>query len=95
MRDISDISNPATVFRRFKKYKGNDNATIDISPRPEKKYVVRVDGRSIHFGSTLPDFTKHKNQARRERYLQRATAIKGKWRNDKYSANALAINLLW
>jgi hypothetical protein len=94
-RNINNISNPAEVFRKFKKYKGNDDATIDISPRPDKKYVVRTNGRSIHFGSTMPDFTKHKDRERQRRYLLRALAIPGKWKNYKYSANRLAILLLW
>jgi len=94
-KNINAISNPDTVFRKFKQYRGRDKATIALSPRPDKKYVVSVDGRSIHFGSTLPDYTRHGDEARRKRYLKRAREIKGRWREDKYSANNLAINLLW
>lgn len=93
--NIHAISNPDVVFRKFQKYKGKDDATIALSDKPDKKYVVRVGNRSIHFGSTLPDFTRHGNEARRQRYLQRARGIEGRWRDDKYSANNLAINLLW
>lgn len=95
VKNIRSISNPDTVFRKFQRYKGKDDATIALSPKPDKKYVVRVGNRSIHFGSTLPDFTQHKNEARRQRYLQRARGIEGRWRDDKYSANNLAIHLLW
>jgi len=93
--NINEISNPKTVFKNFKRYKGSDDATIALSPKPDKKYVVSVGNRNIHFGSTLPDFTKTGNMERRFRYLQRARNIKGKWKHDKYSANNLAINLLW
>ena len=41
------------------------------------------------------DFTKHKNEERRQDYLSRATKIKGNWKNNKYSPNNLAINILW
>lgn len=95
VKNINSISNPSVVFQKFQRYKGRDDATIALSPRPDKKYVVRVGNRSIHFGSTLPDFTQHHDQRRRERYLKRARGIKGCWRADKYSANNLAIHLLW
>jgi hypothetical protein len=94
-KDITSISNPSKVFRLFNKYKGRDNATIAISTRAGKKYMVKVDGRTIHFGSNMPDFTKHGDETRRERYLKRALGIKGNWRQDKYSPNNLSVNLLW
>lgn len=93
--NIFDISDPDEVVRRFLKYKGKDQASIALSPRKDKKYMVRFDGKTTHFGSTMPDYTKHRDEQRRERYLKRAQGIRGNWRNDKYSANNLAINLLW
>jgi len=41
------------------------------------------------------DFTKHKDEERRQQYLSRATNIKGNWKKNKYSPNNLAINILW
>lgn len=94
--DLLKVSDPTEVRRRFNKYKGVDKATLDISPREDKKYLVRVDGkRAIHFGSTLPDFTKHGDEKRRLAYLARSAGIKGDWKTDKWSANNLARNLLW
>ena len=98
--NIWNISNPHVVATKFSKYKGHDDATLGLSHRANKKYCVvlkTATGRSktIHFGSTLPDFTKHKDEARRQRYLARAQNIKGTWRENKYSPNMLAINLLW
>jgi hypothetical protein len=93
--NIYKLSDPDEVFRKFKRYKGRDNATIALSTRDDKKYMVSHNGRVTHFGSTLPDYTRHKDDARRERYLKRARGIEGNWRNNKYSANNLAINLLW
>lgn len=93
--NIYDISDPDEVLRRFVRYKGRDDAYIAFSTRKDKKYMVIQDGRTTHFGSTLPDFTRHGDEERRRRYLKRAQGIKGNWRDDKYSANNLAIHLLW
>ena len=41
------------------------------------------------------DFTKHKDEERRKDYRRRAENIKGNWKNNKYSPNNLAINILW
>ena len=41
------------------------------------------------------DFTKTHNEAKRKRYLARATKIKGNWKSNKFSPNNLAIHLLW
>jgi hypothetical protein len=95
VKDIKKISNPTKVAANFKRYKGNDAATLELSHRPDKKYKVIVGGRSIHFGSTMEDYTKHQDVARQKSYLARANGIKGDWRKDKYSKNNLAINLLW
>jgi hypothetical protein len=105
LSELIKISNPEEVARRFKKYRGQDKATIEPSPREDKKYMVRVAGmagvagatrgRAIHFGSTLEDYTKHGDEKRRQAYLKRSAGIKGDWRDDKWSANNLARELLW
>ena len=54
------------------------------------------DNKYVHFGDLrYEDFTKHQDKERLNNYLSRATKIKGNWRNNKYSPNNLAINLLW
>jgi hypothetical protein len=115
LTDLVKISDPAEVKRRFEKYRGSEKATIEPSPRADKKYLVRVapaggvrtgtagavriersvNGRAIHIGSTLADFTKHGDEAKRKSYLARSAGIKGDWRDDKWSANNLARELLW
>jgi ribosomal silencing factor RsfS len=95
INDLKKLSNPEIVFEKFRKYKGNDNATIEISNKPDKKYKVIYNGRSTHFGSTMEDYTKHGNKARRDAYLARSGGIKGNWKMNKYSANQLSRNLLW
>ena len=99
--ELIKISDPTEVKRRFEKYRGSAKATIEPSPRADKKYLVRVaaatgvPGRAVHIGSTLADFTKHGDEARRKSYLARSAGIKGDWRDDKWSANNLARALLW
>lgn len=45
---------------------------LKLSTRPEKKYMVVVDGKTIHFGAAgMSDYTKHKDPERRERYVTR------------------------
>lgn len=73
------------------------NKSVQPSTRKNKKYMILNDeNKYVHFGdSRYADFTKHKDEERRQRYLDRATKIKGNWKKDKYSPNNLAINLLW
>tara|TARA_R110002126_G_C10054829_1_gene460785 strand:+ start:190 stop:480 length:291 start_codon:yes stop_codon:yes gene_type:complete len=93
--DINKVSNPSVVRKKFSNYKGNDDAVIKLSEKPDKKYKVIHDGKTTHFGSTLPDFTKHRDPDRRKNYLARSGGIKGDWKKNKYSANNLSRNLLW
>ena len=95
INNINQISNPEEVKKKFKKYVGNDKAKLELSEKSDKKYKVVHDGKTTHFGSTMQDYTKHKDETRRKSYLARAKAIKGDWKSNKYSANNLAINLLW
>ena len=42
------------------------------STRADKKYMVKVDGRAIHFGANgYGDFTTHKDERRKAKYLAR------------------------
>ena len=101
LSELLKISDPVEVKRRFEKYRGTVKAEISVSPRPDKKYMIRVAaaggvrGRIVHIGSTLADFTKHGDEVKRKSYLARSGGIKGDWREDKWSANNLARALLW
>ena len=59
--------------------------------RRAKKYL----GKTVKIGLSTKKDTKHKNKTRRKNYLTRSRKIKGDWKNNKYSANNLAIHLLW
>lgn len=101
LSELEKISDPAEVKRRFEKYRGAAKATIEPSPRVDKKYMIRVAaaggvrGRVVHIGSTLADFTKHADEAKRKSYLARSAGIKGDWRDDKWSPNNLSRALMW
>ena len=43
------------------------------SDKPEKKYyIITNSGRKIYFGAAgMSDFTKHKDKARKQRYINR------------------------
>jgi hypothetical protein len=81
------------------KYLGDD-AVLFYSPKKDKKYRIYDPNNDkwVDFGSFNPpmmDYTKHKDEKRRENYLRRATNIKGNWRNNPYSPNNLSLHLLW
>jgi hypothetical protein len=95
---LEKYSDPTQVFKKAREYLGKD-VDIQISGRKDKKYMVKTpEGKWVHFGGFKPpmeDFTKHKDNKRRENYLNRATKIKGDWKKNKYSPNNLSIHILW
>jgi hypothetical protein len=79
------------------KFLGKD-VRLRLSHTKNKKYDVYNPSTDkwIPFGDIrYQDYTYHKDPVRRQAYLKRATKIKGDWVLDKYSPNALAINILW
>jgi hypothetical protein len=90
------MSDKQEVIKKAKSYLGSD-VKIKTSTRKNKKFMVEnPKGKMVHFGAKgYDDFTKHKDDTRRQNYLSRATKIKGDWKKDKYSPNNLAINILW
>jgi hypothetical protein len=90
------MSDKQEVIKKAKNYLGLD-VKIKPSTRKGKKFMVEnPKGKMVHFGAKgYDDFTKHKDDTRRQNYLSRATKIKGDWKKDKYSPNNLAINILW
>ena len=67
---------------------------LAASSRPDKKYMVSVGGKTIHFGAAgMSDFTLHRDPARRQRYLARHRSAEN-WRDMK-SAGFWSRHLLW
>ena len=95
--ELKLFSNFEEAQRKANEFLGDD-AMLFTSPKQDKKFRIYNpnNGKWVDFGQMgYEDFTKHKDPIRRERYLNRATKIKGKWKDDAYSPNNLAIHILW
>ena len=68
---------------------------IKPSKKADKKYDAVIDGKKVaSFGSSQhSDFTKHKDEERKQRYLNRHKAREN-W-DDPTSAGALSKFVLW
>lgn len=45
---------------------------LSKSTRPDKKYMVKVENKTVHFGAEgMSDYTKHKDKERKQRYISR------------------------
>jgi len=95
-KNLLDYSNPVIAQKNTEKFLGK-NKKLFISKRKDKKYYVKnPDGTKVHFGAMgYQDFTRTHNIQKRKNYLKRSAGIKGNWKNDKYSPNNLARNILW
>jgi hypothetical protein len=70
--DLILISNPYTVYIKFKKKYSRDSE-IKISTSKNKKYMIYdiEKNKWFHFGSTMEDYTKHKDARRRINFFIR------------------------
>ena len=94
---VRKYTNPAQAQRQARKYLGK-HARICPATNKNKKYRIwdKKNLKWVHFGAVgYEDYTKHKNKTRRKNYLMRSKHIKGKWRNNPYSANNLSRHILW
>lgn len=95
---VTSVSDPVVVIRNADKYLGKKNYELFISNAKNYKYtIIRSDnGRKIDFGGAgYYDYTKTKDERKRDAYLARSEKIKGNWKNDRWSRNWLSRNLLW
>ncbi len=76
---------------------GYDTSRIFPPTQQGKKLsYLTPDGRVVNFGNiAYESYDSHTDKQRRRRYLARARNIRGDWQNDPYSANNLAIRILW
>lgn len=98
-KELLNYSNPTKVKQKAVEIFGKD-VKLAVSTRKQNKYMILNPhtNKWIHFGGFYPpmsDYTKHRDPERRQRYLQRATAIKGDWASNPYSPNQLSVRLLW
>ena len=93
---VNQYSNPEQALKNARKYLGKV-IQLFISNKPDKKYMIQdPNGKWVHFGQIpYEDYTKHGDETRRQSYLKRTANMKGNWRDNPYSANNLARNVLW
>ena len=69
------------------------------SDKPDKKYyIITKDNKRVYFGAAgYSDFPKHKDEARRQRYIKRHEKNESKFWNKSGidTASFWALNLLW
>jgi hypothetical protein len=98
--------NPSVYLKKAKKNANASGLAGNMlgfsSDDTHKLQIPNADGKIIRFGAVgLGDYilyTLQKDEGaekHRKAYLARATKIKGDWAKDPYSANSLAISLLW
>ncbi len=91
--EILKWSNPIQVRKIVDEYLGKD-VPVYLSSRKDKKYMLQdPNGKWIHFGQMeFSDFTQHKDEARRARFLNRNK----RWsKQDTYTAGWLSYHILW
>jgi len=91
------VSNWRVAQQKAYKYLGRKHGKLYASPNSRKKYcVIAPNNHIVSFGAIdYQDFTKHRDQQRRQNYLTRAGNIGGNWRKNKFSPNNLAMHILW
>ena len=101
-------SNYLHIVRELAEEHGYNAYNLHFSDRSDKKLMIRLNGSTVHFGaSSYQDYiilnfqvqegliSEQQREEVRERYLKRATKIKGKWRKNDFSPNNLALRILW
>jgi hypothetical protein len=94
---LKQVSNWRVAQQKAYKYLGRKHGKLYVSPNSRKKYcVLAPNNHLVSFGAVdYQDFTKHRDQQRRQNYLRRAGNIGGNWRKNKFSPNNLAMHILW
>jgi len=96
-RKLYQYSTPEIAQKQAYKYLGK-TAKLYPAIRKEKKYSIYdpINKKWVNFGQMgYEDYTKHHNKKRRHNYLNRSRSIRGNWKQNRYSANNLAIHVLW
>jgi hypothetical protein len=72
------------------------NVKLRKSTKPDKKYMVSIEGKTIHFGAAgMSDFTKHKDTTRKQSYLARHSTNQDWTKSGIKTAGFWAKWLLW
>ena len=90
--ELYEYSDPEAVKEKAHKLGLGD---VHESSRKDKKYMIYDPyvGRMVHFGQmNYEDYTKHKDEKRRQNFLNRNKAWKNRY---LYSPAYLSYTLLW
>jgi hypothetical protein len=69
---------------------------LSKSSRSDKKYMVEVDGKIVHFGASgYSDYPTHKDAERKQRYITRHKARENWAKSGMKSAGFWSRWLLW
>ena len=69
---------------------------ISKSSNTKKKYMARIDNKTIHFGDSMyNDYTTHHDETRKENYIARHSKENNKNISNVASAAFLSRNILW
>lgn len=72
------------------------NVVLKKSNRKDKKFMVDIKGKQVHFGERgASDMTKHHDEDRKKRYLRRRSDKEKKVWNNIERPSFWAKNLLW
>ena len=67
---------------------------LSNSTRPDKRYMVQINDKLVHFGSSEhSNFTLHRDEKRKQNYISRHSKAEN-W-NDILTAGFWAKHLLW
>jgi len=89
-------SNPRMVQRKAKLLFGREAIIYRSNLKTKKYFIIDDAGKKVHFGAMgMEDYTHHRDEIRRDRYLKRSAKLKGEWKNNPYSRNNLSRNLIW
>jgi len=69
---------------------------LSKSSRSDKKYMVEVDGKTVHFGASgYSDYPTHRDSERKQRYITRHKARENWGKSGMKSAGFWSRWLLW
>lgn len=69
---------------------------IEKSTRKNKKYMIKLDGKTIHFGQDgASDYIQHKDPIRKQLYINRHKKRENWKKSGRHSSGFWAKHILW
>ncbi len=93
---LNNTNIEAAQFNAFD-YLGKDGVLF-YSPHKSKKFRIYdpIFDKWVDFGNiNEKDFTKHKNENLRQKFIKKISKSRGDWRENPFSPQRLTIEILW